>query len=207
MSADRGRAPNDAEARAGENAFTAGLRAGYAHGYDIGLAHGRAETDIEHIDLPSPRLGGPTRGELVARGYIPRNPDRPPALPVRLWSAEDFAKANARDLPTTEAGRAAWRDAVDAGRVPVELAEAFAARTRADEEALRPDCPEALRAEVADAGRRIADLRAQLDVAELNATYERTAARDRQRVADVDAWLEQHGSFVAEPGLDRGRCR
>ena len=111
------------------DAYEAGLRAGYAHGYDVGRAHGRAEAEVDHVDLPPVRLAGPDRAELIARGHIPIDRTRPPALPVRLWDAADWAKADVRDLPTTEVGHEQWRDAIAAGRVPAELADAFARAT------------------------------------------------------------------------------
>jgi hypothetical protein len=184
------------------DAYEAGLRAGYGHGYDIGLAHGRAELDIESAaDIPAPRLSGPDRAELRERGYIERDLGRPPALPVRLWTTEDWAKADLRDLPATEGGRAAWRDAIDAGVVPARLADAFATEgyardpaepTQACETGRVTPSAEELRAAVNDAGRRITKLRARIAETQLDEINRRTAEGDRQRVADVNRWLIDH---------------
>jgi hypothetical protein len=139
---------NTLPASGADDAFLEGFRAGYEHGYDIGRAHGRAEVFIEHAPVPEFRVSGPTRAELLERGHIPRDLTRPPALPVHLWDAEDWLKASERDLPTTEYGRAEWRTAVAAGRVPAHLAEAFAARE--DDRSAERD---------ADASRALAHLR------------------------------------------------
>jgi hypothetical protein len=133
-------------------AYEAGLRAGYAHGYEVGLAHGHAQIDVEPAAAMTSgarvRLDGPTRDELIARGHIPIDHTRPPALPVRLWQAEDWAKADHRDLPTTDDGRAGWRAAIAAGRVPEPLAAEFA---------------EAVSHAVAEADRAVAKVRARID--------------------------------------------
>lgn len=120
----------------GEDAFAAGMRVGFEHGYGLGLAQGGAEgPEIPTADLPT--RDGPSRDELLARGYISLDRARPPALPARMWDATDWAKADLRDLPTTEHGRAHWRDAIESGRVPPGLAEAFHAR----EDAARTEEP------------------------------------------------------------------
>lgn len=156
-------------------AYEAGLRAGYAHGYDIGRAHGRAqaEADLEIVDagaLPAPRLSGPTREELIARGNIPIDHTRPPALPARLWDAQDWAKAGRRDLPTTKAGHAQWQEAIAAGRVPTHLADAYAGANPTNEGRAAVPRPAAELAEdvaraVADTNRVLAALRTRLDPA------------------------------------------
>ena len=168
------------------DAYEAGLRAGYAHGYDVGLEHGRrTEADLDHAAelLPPARITGPDRAELIARGYIPIDPHRPPALPVRLWDASDWAKADARDLPTTEHGRTQWAEAISAGRVPADLAAAYTehrpepaldADREPDPVEVAVDRAEAapvadrageLSRDVADAARVLAGLRARLEPA------------------------------------------
>ena len=152
------------------DAYEAGLRAGYAHGYEIGRAHGKAETDIAHVDVAAPRLGGPSREELIARGHIPRDLTRPPALPFRMWTAQEWAKAEARDLPTTEHGHAQWREALAAGRVPADLADAYAQAHPQQPADTRPASPTAglavrVTRDVVESGRAIADLHSRLDPA------------------------------------------
>ena len=63
------RPPADADA------YEAGLRAGYAHGYEIGREHartrGEGDLDVPAGDLPAARLDGPDRDDapkVVAQG-------------------------------------------------------------------------------------------------------------------------------------------
>lgn len=176
---------------AGEDAYEAGLRAGYAHGYDVGLAHGRtrAEDDLELEDAAvarAVRLGGPTRDELIARGRIPRDHTRPPALPVRLWDAADWAKADHRDLPTTEHGHAQWRDALAAGRVPSHLADAYVEAHPQRGASIR-HLPASSTAELAD--------RVALDVADSGRAV--TAARSHFHRTDPSALTPGRGELLA----------
>jgi hypothetical protein len=195
--------PTDVRPPADADAYEAGLRAGYAHGYEIGLEHARTrgETDLDVAadDLPAAaRLDGPNRDELIARGYIPVDHTRPPALPVRLWAAEDWAKADERDLPTTEHGRAQWRAAADAGRVPDRLApghaDALAATGRGA--GLAAD----LARDVAASARAVADLRARLDRVEPIAAGR--CRPDRAPWRGVDA-VEPAAADASDRGIGR----
>ena len=207
------------------DAYEAGLRAGYAHGYDIGLEHGRrTEADLDQAAdlLPPARITGPDRAELIARGYIPIDPHRPPALPVRLWDATDWAKADTRDLPTTDHGRTQWAEAIAAGRVPADLAAAFAERhvepapaaDRAHEPTLaagadrshdRAPAVAADRAEPAPVGDRAAELSRDVDeaarvLAEVRARLEPAApAAGRGCRTELAPW---RGPDVLEPVTD-----
>ena len=145
-----------------QDAYEAGLRAGYAHGYDIGRAHARADLEIElarDAEITRARRDRPDRAELIARGHIPIDHTRPPALPVRLWQAEDWAKADARDLPTTEYGHAQWQQALAAGRVPQHLADAYAdahpQRSSPSRRVTAAELAERVCREVAESGRAV----------------------------------------------------
>lgn len=168
-------------------AYEAGLRAGYDHGYDVGRAHvdhDRVDPIPEPVDLPPARLErGPDRDELIARGYIPRDLTRPPSLPAGLWDATDWAKAETRDLPATDHGRAQWRAALDAGRVPPDLAQEFTARERAAAE-----LTDTITAGVTDSGRAVADAQHRVDANQPDPDErdrERRAEHARRRGADL----------------------
>jgi hypothetical protein len=109
--------------------YAAAFRTGYDHGHAIGRDRGHAEA-VADLEAAWARAAGGLRGrgrdELLAHGHVPRDLTRPPALPARIWDAQEWARASSRDLPTTEHGRGHWRASVAAGRVPVELARAFA---------------------------------------------------------------------------------
>jgi hypothetical protein len=182
----------------GQDAYEAGLRAGYAHGYDIGRAHARADLEIElarDAEIERARLDGPDRAELIARGHIPIDHTRPPALPVRLWRAEDWAKADARDLPTTEYGHAQWQQALAAGRVPRHLAEAYAEahpeRSASGPRATAAELAEHVCREVAESGRAV-------DAARNRVERTRTVSPSRQTPE-----LPAQSRVAAAAGLER----
>jgi hypothetical protein len=211
MNRERSAAQADLDA---EDPFAAGLRAGYGHGYDIGLAHGRAGHLDAAEDVPPTRLGGPDRAELIDRGYLPVDHTRPPALPVRLWTADDWAKADERDLPTTETGRADWRAALDAGHVPAPLAAALTehedapiqARARIANAAHHAESRSAdeISAAVADTARQLAALREHLGAGGRAAEAELAAGGSRERSDELARWYDE--AFAPED-LERDDAR
>lgn len=192
-----------------DQAYEAGLRAGYAHGYDIGLAHGRAHDDRRERESEDGlerdaagrrdvRLDGPTRDELIARGHIPTDHTRPPALPVRLWDAGDWAKADERDLPTTDIGHAHWRAAIAAGdRVPAPLAALYAEATGDATGTERRDptaeLADTITRTVADTDRTLAALRARMATGRIGGTDRAQAERVASRQVDLEAPDRERG--------------
>jgi len=90
----------DGQAQREDTAFRRGFELGFHHAADV--AYRRAERELEEEWAAAVRRGfggsQPRLHELIARGHIPRDLSRPPAVPRAWWTPEERAREERRDV-------------------------------------------------------------------------------------------------------------